>query len=62
MPQGGVYLQVIAIFVMKNRIEFYVRPELECIFLDEGCVLCASEFGTEQMGDYNGTYDDWNLN
>lgn len=45
---------------MKEYIDRqYEAPELFCIELDETCILCASQFGTEELGDHAGALDEW---
>lgn len=36
----------------------YEAPEVLCIELDEDSILCASQFGTEELGDH-AAYNEW---
>lgn len=48
---------------MKEYIDRqYEAPELFCIELDETCILCASQFGTDDLRDQDGFNDnDFNI-
>lgn len=40
----------------------YESPQVLEIDLEQDGILCASQFGTEGMGDRSGSYDDWDIN
>lgn len=40
----------------------YESPQVWEIDLERDGILCASQFGTEGMGDRSGSYDEWDIN
>lgn len=46
---------------MEKNIN-YESPQVWEIGLEEDGILCASQFGTEGVGDRSGSYDEWELN